>query len=88
MSQAVQYAQGFFLQLDTHRSGELLNAMPVPTMITLLKFGKRMSQEAQEEAIECKLLGRELEANATAKDVGTIQKNLNSLQKAYDYAMN
>ena len=47
-----------------------------------------MSQEAQEEAIECKLMGKELQSNAIARDVTTIQKNLNSLTDAYKLAMN
>ena len=54
----------------------------------MIKFGKVMSQEAQEEAIECKLLGKELEANAIAKDITTITKNLTSLTNAYKIVMN
>jgi len=88
MNSAVEVAQNFFTQLDVPTSGELVLGMDIMSMMALLKFGKRMSQEAQEYAIECKLLGRELEANATAKDVTTIQKNLNSLTKAYGFAMN
>ncbi len=62
--------------------------MPLPIMVGLIPFGERMSREAQEETIECKLLGREDESKTMASDVTTIQKNLNSLEKAYQLAMN
>ena len=57
-------------------------------MMKVIPFGERMSQEAQEQAIECTLLGKELESNAIARDVTTINKNLNSLTDAYKLAMN
>ena len=88
MNSAVEVVRSFFGNMNTPTSGELLQYMDVYTMMRLIKFGKRMSQEAQEQAIECKLLGRELDANAIAKDVTTIQGNLNSLTQAYAYAMN
>lgn len=84
----VEATRGFFLNLNAPTSAELLMHMDVFSMMQLIKFGQRMSQEAQEEAIELKLLGKELEANATARDVTTIQKNLNSLEGAYKFAMN
>lgn len=84
----VDTARSFFLELNTPHSEELLMHMDVFTMMKVIPFGERMSQEAQEQAIECKLLGRELESNAIARDVTTIQKNLNSLTDAYKLAMN
>ena len=84
----VDTARNFFLELDGANSEELLMHMDVLTMMKLIPFGQRMSQEAQEEAIECKLLGKELQSNAIARDVTTIQKNLNSLTDAYNLAMN
>jgi len=88
MSEIVQRAQGFFLELDTHRSLELVTQVPIMTMMNLITFGERMKEEAQEHVNEFKLLGRDLEANSINEDVLTIEKNLRSLQKAYNYAMN
>ena len=84
----VDTARSFFLELNTPHSEELLMHMDVFTMMKVIPFGQRMSQEAQEQAIECKLLGKELESNAIARDVTTINKNLNSLTDAYKLAMN
>jgi hypothetical protein len=85
---ALDGARNFFLVQKGLNSEELLMHMGVFTMMKLIPFGNRMSKEAQEHAIECRLLGKELESNAVAKDVTTIQKNLNSLTKAYKLAMN
>lgn len=88
MDSATQVARNFFSQIDTPKSEEILMVMDVYTMMRLIPFGKRMSNEAQEYAIECKLIGKELEANAVAKDVSVINKNLNAIDKAYKLAMN
>ena len=88
MENAVQVAQSFYLHSDTPTSGELLIGMDIITMMRLIPFGKRMVVQAQEQADEFKLLGRELELNIVDDDIKRIKKNLSSLTKAYGFAMN
>lgn len=85
---AVEFAKGFFCQMPTPHSEMILMELDIITMTALTKFGKRMISEAQEIAAEELLLGRELNANAIAMDIRTIQKNLNALEGAYRLAMN
>ena len=88
MNSAVEVARAFFSQLNTPTSGELLQAVDVYTMMRLIPFGKRMTQEAHEQALECRLLNKQLECNAIKKDITTISNNLKALKKAYELAMN
>jgi len=81
-------ARQFFLEPITHKSGELLTGLSIVSMSHLIKFGNRMTKEAQAKAIEFKILGETSEADEIAKDVTTIQKNLNTINKAYNLAMN
>lgn len=84
----VELARAFLCNPDTPTSGELLEHMDLVTMMGLIDFGKRMSQDAQEEAIESKLLGRDLIAKEIVNDITHINKNLSKLNQAYMYAMN
>ena len=81
-------AQGFFTQLNGPTSEELLMNMDLHTTMKLIKFGEGLSRDAQQQAINEKLFGSELQANMIARDVTTIQTNLNSLYGAVKLAMN
>lgn len=81
-------SRAFFYQNEPYNREELLVNMDLFAMMKLLTFGKKMLSEAQEEATKLLLLGETLEANAVARDVSTIAKNLNSLQNAYNLALN
>jgi hypothetical protein len=81
-------ARAFFYQNEPYNREELLVNMDLFAMMKLLAFGNRMLSEAQEEATKLLVLGETLEANAVARDVSTIAKNLKSLQNAYNLALN
>ena len=66
----------------------ILMNMDLFALTKMIKFGEQYSQDAQEQAIENKLLGREHIANAIARDVTVINKNVASLKDAYKLAMN
>ena len=80
--------EGFFLNLHAPHPEFLLIHMDLYVMTKLIKYGEGYSQDAQEQAIENKLLGRGHIADAIARDVTTINKNLSSLKDAYKLAMN
>lgn len=88
MNNVAQVARAFFHDISNPTSAELLMGMDVVTMMRLLPFGERLSKETQEHALECKINGRFLEANATSKDVTVINRNLKALETAYKLAMN
>lgn len=81
-------ARAFFYQNEPYTGEEILVEMDLIAMMKLLSFGNRMLSEAQEESIRLLLEGEALEADAVAKDVEVITKNLNSLQTAYNLALN
>jgi len=66
----------------------ILMNMDLFAMTKMIEFDEAYSKDAQEQATENLLLGREHIANAIARDVTVINKNLSSLKDAYKLAMN
>lgn len=81
-------ARAFFYQNEPYTGEEILVNMDLLAMMKLLAFGNRMLGEAQEVATKLLIQGEKLEADAVAKDVSVIAKNLKSLQTAYNLALN
>lgn len=81
-------ARAFFYQNEPYTGEEILVNMDLFAMMKLLAFGNRMLSEAQEVATKLLIQGEKLEADAVAKDVSVIAKNLKSLQTAYNLALN
>lgn len=81
-------ARAFFYQNEPYTGEEILVHMDLFAMMKLLAFGNRMLGEAQEVATKLLIQGEKLEADAVAKDVSVIAKNLKSLQTAYNLALN
>jgi hypothetical protein len=88
MNQTSQIAQKFFLELNTHKSGELLQVMDIYTMIKLISFGRRMIVEALNECADAVRSGDGILATSIIRDTITIKQNLSALDRAYKMAMN
>lgn len=88
MNPMIETAQAFFNNTYIPTSGELLTEMDLFTMMMLIKIGKNLRQDKQEDAIELRLLGKTQEADKMANDVSVMNKNLSALDGAYRFAMN
>jgi hypothetical protein len=78
----------FFQNPRPPHAEHLLIRMDLFVMTKLIRFGEGYTQNAQEQADEFKLLGKELMASAVHKDIRIINKNLDVLKIAYNLAMN
>jgi alpha-L-arabinofuranosidase len=81
-------AREFFYQINQLNSEELLVHMDIISMLKLIQFGRRMLNEAQANATKHLILGETLDANAIARDVSVIAKNLKTLEDSYKLALN